>query len=229
MKMSGEEIIAAPREAVWKALNDTNVLKSCIPGCESITRTSPTAMEARVVVKVGPVKAGFTGVVNLTDMDPPNGYRISGEGKGGIAGFATGGADVKLSDAPGGTRLSYDVDAQIGGKLAMLGSRLIDSTAQSLATQFFERFAVEAAALAAGKPAATKVAKKVVKKVAKKVVKKVAAKKPAKKVAAKKPAAKKPAAKKPAAKKPPKKLAKKVAAKKSPVKKPAKKIAKKKR
>jgi uncharacterized protein len=202
MKMSGEEIIAAPRDAVWRALNDTNVLKKCIPGCESITRTSPTSMEARVIIKVGPVKAGFTGVVNLTDMDPPNGYRISGEGKGGIAGFATGGADVKLSDAPGGTKLSYDVDAQVGGKLAMLGSRLIDSTAQSLATQFFERFAVEAAALAKDKPAAKKVAKKVVKKVV---------------------------AKKPATRKPLKKVAKKVAAKKPAVKRPAKKAVKKKR
>ena len=173
MKMSGEELIAAPRVAVWKALNDTDVLKKCIAGCESITRHSPTKMEARVTIKVGPVKAGFTGVVNLSNMDPPNGYRISGEGKGGFAGFATGGADVKLEDAPGGTLLKYDVDAQVGGKLAMLGSRLIDSTAQSLARQFFEKFAAAAASMSAGSPAA-----KVVKKVAKKPAKKPAAKKP---------------------------------------------------
>jgi len=203
MKMTGEETIAAPREAVWRALNDMNVLQKCIPGCETIIRHSPTKMEARVVVKVGPVKAGFTGIVNLTDMDPPNGYRISGEGKGGFAGFATGGADVKLADVTGGTLLSYDVDAQVGGKLAMLGSRLIDSTARSLATQFFEKFA--AAALAMGqeapgktvKPAAKKVAKTAAKKVAKPVAKKVSK------------TATKPAAKKPAAKKPVKKVAKK--------------------
>jgi uncharacterized protein len=194
MKMSGEELIAAPREAVWAAMNDTGVLKACIPGCESITRHSPTRMEARVVIKVGPVKAGFTGVVNLSDMDPPNGYRISGEGKGGFAGFATGGADVKLEAVPEGTLLKYDVDAQVGGKLAMLGSRLIDSTARSLATQFFEKFALAATAMAGGaRP--RKPARKVAKKVVRKTARKPAAKKPARKPAAKKPA-KKPAKKK---------------------------------
>jgi uncharacterized protein len=175
MKMSGEEMIAAPRAAVWKALNDTDILKSCIPGCDSIIRHSPTKLEAKVTIKLGPVKAGFTGIVNLTDMDPPNGYRISGEGKGGLAGFASGGADVKLSDVPGGTLLKYDVDAQVGGKLAMLGSRLIDSTAQSLATQFFEKFAAAAAKVDVGAPVKKVVTKKVVKKPVKKVVmKKVA-------------------------------------------------------
>ena len=147
MKMSGEETIAAPREIVWKAMNDTAVLMKCIPGCESITRHSATEMEARVVIKVGPVKAGFTGVVKLSDMDPPNGYRIAGEGKGGLAGFATGGADVRLESVAGGTLLKYDVDAQVGGKLAILGSRLIDSPANSLATQFFEKFAAAATAM----------------------------------------------------------------------------------
>jgi uncharacterized protein len=207
MKMSGEEMIAAPRAAVWKALNDTNVLKSCIPGCDSIIRHSATKLEAKVTIKLGPVKAGFTGVVNLSDMDPPNGYRISGEGKGGLAGFASGGADVKLEDAPGGTLLKYDVDAQVGGKLAMLGSRLIDSTAQSLATQFFTKFAAAAVGLAGDVPLQKIVAKKVVSKkvLAKKVVKKTA-KKPAKKVVIKKPI-KKPA-KKPV-KKPVKKANKK--------------------
>jgi carbon monoxide dehydrogenase subunit G len=145
MKMSGEEIIPAPREKVWAALNDPEVLKQCIPGCETITKTSDTTMEARVVAKVGPVKAAFNGVVNLSNIDPPNGYRISGEGKGGLAGFASGGADVKLEEVPEGTKLSYDVDAQVGGKLASLGSRLIDSTARSMASQFFEKFAVIAA------------------------------------------------------------------------------------
>ncbi len=178
MKMSGEEMIAAPRAAVWKALNDTDVLKSCIPGCDSIIRHSATKLEAKVTIKLGPVKAGFTGVVNLSDMDPPNGYRISGEGKGGLAGFASGGADVKLEDAPGGTLLKYDVDAQVGGKLAMLGSRLIDSTAQSLATQFFEKFAAAAAAkMGADAPLKKVAAKKVVKKPAKKIVSKKAVKK----------------------------------------------------
>lgn len=141
MKMSGEEIIPAPRDAVWKALNDPDILQRCIPGCESITKHSDTRMEAKVTIKLGPVKAGFTGVVNLSDIKAPASYRISGEGKGGLAGFAKGGADVRLDDVPEGTRLSYDVDAQVGGKLAMLGSRLIDSTARQLASQFFESFA----------------------------------------------------------------------------------------
>lgn len=167
MKMSGEEVIAAARETVWQALNDPDILKQCIPGCESITKHSDTKMEARVIAKVGPVKAGFTGIVNLTDLNPPSSYRISGEGKGGLAGFASGGADVRLEDADGGTKLSYDVDAQVGGKLAMLGSRLIDSTARSMATQFFEKFAEvvsemkpEAAAAPAKKAPAKKAAKK---------------------------------------------------------------------
>lgn len=198
MKMSGEEIIAASRETVWKALNDPQVLKQSIPGCEQITKHSDTQMEARVTVKVGPVKAGFTGIVNLSDLNPPNSYRISGEGKG-IAGLANGGADVRLEDADGGgTKLSYDVDAQVGGKLAMLGSRLIDSTARSLATQFFDKFARIVGAMkaeATPKKAAPKkkAAKKAVKKVAKKAVKKTAAKKTAKpaKKATKKKAAKK--------------------------------------
>jgi carbon monoxide dehydrogenase subunit G len=173
MKMSGEEVIAATRETVWKALNDPQILKQCIPGCESITKHSDTKLEARVIAKVGPVKAGFTGMVNLTDLKPPSSYRISGEGKGGLAGFASGGADVRLEDADGGTKLSYDVDARVGGKLAMLGSRLIDSTARSMATQFFEKFAgivsamkPEAAATAAEpkQAAAKKPTKKAVKK-----------------------------------------------------------------
>ncbi|HTN98776.1 MAG TPA: carbon monoxide dehydrogenase subunit G, partial [Nordella sp.] len=140
MKMSGEEIIPASRETVWKALNDPEILKQSIPGCEEITMHSDTELEAKVMVKVGPVKARFTGNVKLTDLNPPASYRISGEGKG-VAGLANGGADVCLEEVDGGTKLSYDVDAQVGGKLAMLGSRLIDSTARSLATQFFDKFA----------------------------------------------------------------------------------------
>jgi hypothetical protein len=212
MKLTGEEIIPASRETVWRALNDPEVLKQSIPGCQSITKVSDTRMEARVIAKVGPVKAGFNGIVNLSDLNPPVSYRISGEGKGGLAGFATGGADVKLEEVPEGTKLFYDVDAQVGGKLAMLGSRLIDSTARSLATQFFAKFAEIAASMGAAAPAP---------------VKKAAAKKPApKKPKPKKPVAKKPA-KKPATKKVSKASAKKVA-KKQP-KKPVKKAAKKKK
>jgi carbon monoxide dehydrogenase subunit G len=147
MKMSGEEIIPAARDAVWKALNDPDLLKQAIPGCQEITKTSDTDFEAKVVVKIGPVKANFTGMVHLSDLNPPASYRIAGEGKGGVAGFARGGADIRLEEVPDGTKLSYDVDAQVGGKLASLGSRLVDSTARSLATQFFEKFG----ALASGK------------------------------------------------------------------------------
>jgi carbon monoxide dehydrogenase subunit G len=140
MDMTGETLIPAPREVVWRALNDPEILRQSIPGCETIDKKSDTAFSAKVVAKVGPVRATFTGDVQLTDLDPPNGYRISGEGKGGPAGFAKGGATVKLSDAEGGTMLSYTVDAQIGGKLAQIGSRLIDATARSMAQDFFGRF-----------------------------------------------------------------------------------------
>ncbi len=140
MDMTGETLIPAPREVVWRALNDPEVLRQSIPGCETIDKVSDTEFAAKVVAKVGPVRATFTGQVQLSDLDPPNGYRISGEGKGGPAGFAKGGATVKLSDAEGGTKLSYTVDAQIGGKLAQIGSRLIDATARSMAQDFFGRF-----------------------------------------------------------------------------------------
>jgi carbon monoxide dehydrogenase subunit G len=140
MDMTGETLIPAPREVVWRALNDPEILRQSIPGCETIDKKSDTAFSAKVVAKVGPVRATFTGDVQLTDLDPPNGYRISGEGKGGPAGFAKGGATVRLSDAEGGTMLSYTVDAQIGGKLAQIGSRLIDATARSMAQDFFGRF-----------------------------------------------------------------------------------------
>jgi carbon monoxide dehydrogenase subunit G len=140
MEMTGEVTIPAPRQRVWEGLNDTEILRQAIPGCEKIEKTSDTEMTATVVAKVGPVKASFQGKVTLSDIDEPNGYRISGEGKGGV-GFAKGGATVKLSDAEGGTRLAYNVDAQVGGKLAQLGSRLIDGTAKSLANDFFTRFA----------------------------------------------------------------------------------------
>lgn len=150
MKMSGEETIAAPIENVWAALNDPDLLKQCIPGCESITKKSDTEFSARVVMKIGPIKAGFTGNVELKDLKPPHSYRIEGKGEGGLAGFATGGANIRLEAVPEGTKMSYDVDAQVGGKMAMLGSRLIDGTAQSLAGQFFDKFAKLAAAKEVG-------------------------------------------------------------------------------
>lgn len=137
MDMSGEERIAAPREAVWAALNDPDVLRACIPGCQSLTMKSPNELEATVKIKIGPVSASFSGEVTLSNLNPPESYTISGEGKGGIAGFAKGGADVRLTEDGDGTILAYDVKAQIGGKLAQLGSRLIDSTSKKLATQFF--------------------------------------------------------------------------------------------
>lgn len=141
MKMTGSQTIPAPRAAVWAGLNDPAILQQCIPGCETINAASPTELTAKVVLKVGPVKATFTGEVTLSDINAPESYRISGKGQGGLAGFASGGATVKLTElSPTETQMDYDVDAQIGGKLAMLGSRLIDSTAKSLAGQFFTKF-----------------------------------------------------------------------------------------
>ena len=142
MTMSGEQQLPAPRETVWAKLNDPEVLKTCIPGCQSLEVTGPNEFLAVATNKVGPVKATFKGKVRLTDLDPPNGYKISGEGDGGIAGFAKGGANVRLAEADGGgTKLHYDVDAQVGGKIAQLGGRLIDSTAKKLADEFFTNFA----------------------------------------------------------------------------------------
>ena len=143
MTMTGEVQLPASREAVWAKLNDPQVLKACIPGCEQLDMTSPTEFQAVATVKVGPVKARWKGKVRLSDLDPPNSYRISGEGEGGVAGFAKGGAKVTLAEQDGGTRLSYDVEAQIGGKLAQLGQRLINSAAKKTADDFFEKFAAE--------------------------------------------------------------------------------------
>jgi carbon monoxide dehydrogenase subunit G len=140
MDMSGERLIAAPRDTVWQALNDPAVLKACIPGCETIDKLSDTEMTATVSTKIGPISARFNGRVTLADLDPPTSYTISGEGQGGVAGFAKGGAKVQLADVPGGTTLHYQVNAQIGGKMAQLGARLIDSVAKSYAETFFTRF-----------------------------------------------------------------------------------------
>ncbi len=146
MDMSGERRIPAPREKVWEALNDTAVLKACIPGCESLEKTSPTDMKATAAIKIGPIAARFTGQVALRDLDPPNGYRIEGEGQGGVAGFAKGGASVRLVEDGAFTVLNYDVKAQVGGKIAQLGARLIDATAKQMADAFFNRFVAEVAA-----------------------------------------------------------------------------------
>jgi uncharacterized protein len=141
MQMSDSQRIPASKEKVWAALNNPDVLKQCIPGCQSLEMSSPNEMTATVVFKVGPVKATFGGRVSLSDLDPPNSCRITGEGSGGIAGFAKGGAIVKLSaEGPDVTVLTYEVDAQVGGKLAQLGGRLIDSTAKKLAGEFFASF-----------------------------------------------------------------------------------------
>jgi uncharacterized protein len=156
MDMTGERRIPAPRQTVWEALNNPEVLKFSIPGCESLEKLGDDQMKATAAVKVGPISARFTGKVQLTDIDPPNGYRISGEGQGGVAGFAKGGANVALSDQGADTLLSYQVNAQVGGKLAQLGGRLIDATAKQMADAFFDRFSqrVQAQQVQAMSPAA---------------------------------------------------------------------------
>ena len=141
MNMDGSESIQAPIDVVWSGLNDPEVLRQCIPGCEALEKTSDTDMTATVVLKVGPVKARFEGAVQLSNLNPPHSYTISGEGKGGMVGFAKGGADVALAGQHDGTTvLTYTVKADVGGKIAQLGGRLIDSTARKLAEQFFSNF-----------------------------------------------------------------------------------------
>lgn len=147
MEMSGSRIINAPRETVWAHLNSADTLKACIPGCEELTGSPEDGFEAVVKQKVGPVKATFKGAVTLSDVNAPESYRIDGEGKGGVAGFAKGGASVRLAEVPEGTELSYEVEAKVGGKLAQLGSRIVDGFAKKMADAFFENFkeAVESA------------------------------------------------------------------------------------
>jgi carbon monoxide dehydrogenase subunit G len=140
MDMTGEERIGASREAVWAALNDPEILKQCIPGCESLDKVSDTEMTAKVKLQVGPVSARFSGKVTLSDVDPPNGYRIAGEGSGGAAGYAKGSAVVRLAEDGTGTILRYEAKADVGGKLAQVGGRLIDATARKLAGEFFSKF-----------------------------------------------------------------------------------------
>jgi hypothetical protein len=142
MEMTGEYRIPAARETVWDALNDPEVLKACIAGCQSLERTEDGGFEATVKAKVGPVSATFKGAVRLENVNPPESYTIVGEGKGGAAGFAKGGADVKLVEDGAETVLTYVVNAQVGGKLAQIGARLVDSTAKKYATDFFDKFVV---------------------------------------------------------------------------------------
>ncbi len=147
MELSEEIRINAPRERVYAALNDPEVLRQCIPGCEEIIRHSDTELEAKVVLKIGPVKARFAGKVTLDPSNAPESFSLSGEGKGGAAGFAKGGADVTLTEDGDATILAYTARAEIGGKIAQLGSRLIQGTAKKLSAQFFSKFkeVVEAA------------------------------------------------------------------------------------
>lgn len=140
MTMTGEVRLPASKDVVWAKLNDPEVLKVCIPGCEELSKDDDTHFSAVAKVKLGPVKASFKGKVELYDLDPPNGYRIRGEGEGGMAGFAKGGARVVLSEVEEGTLLRYEVDAQVGGKLMQLGARLIDSVSKKLAAEFFASF-----------------------------------------------------------------------------------------
>lgn len=163
MDMTGEYRIAAPREKVWEALNDPEILAQCIPGCEEIVKLSDTDFTARVMAAVGPMKTRFTGKLTLSDLDPPTSYKISGEGQGGAAGFAKGAAQVRLEDDGGATVLRYTVHATVGGKLAQIGARLVDGTARKMADEFFGKFTqvvgpaevvAEAPAAAAPSPAA---------------------------------------------------------------------------
>ena len=140
MKLSDEKRIDAPRDEVWRGLNDPEILRQSIPGCESLEQVSDTEFNAEVRAKVGPVKAKFKGSVQLSDLNPPESYRISGEGKGGAAGFAKGGALVTLTEDGGATILKYDVDADVGGKLAQIGGRLLEGTSKKLAGEFFDNF-----------------------------------------------------------------------------------------
>jgi carbon monoxide dehydrogenase subunit G len=140
MDMSGEKRINAPRARVWDALNDPEALKASIPGCDTVEKKSDTEFTAKVALAIGPVKAKFTGDVTLSDLDPPNGYTLTGQGSGGVAGFGKGEAKVSLRDDGGATVIAYQVHATVGGKLAQVGQRLIDSTAKKLADQFFEKF-----------------------------------------------------------------------------------------
>lgn len=140
LEMSGEYVLPLTREKVYAALNDPEMLKKCIPGCEELEKLSDNEFAAIVKMSIGPVSARFKGKVRLEDLDPPNGYRIAGEGEGGVAGFAKGGATVQLSEVPEGTKLAYKAEANVGGKIAQLGQRLLAGTAKKIADKFFTNF-----------------------------------------------------------------------------------------
>jgi len=140
MEMKGEQLVPASQQATWAALNDPEVLKACVPGCESITPAGENVYEVLMVARVGPVSAKFKGKLTLSDINPPQSYSISFEGQGGAAGFAKGGAQVRLSPQGESTRLAYDVKANVGGKLAQIGSRLVDAAARKVAGDFFRNF-----------------------------------------------------------------------------------------
>jgi carbon monoxide dehydrogenase subunit G len=149
MDMTGEYRIPAPRQRVWEALNDAEVLKASIPGCDELIKRSDTELEAKVTAKVGPVSAKFGGAVTLGDLNPPQSYTISGQGSGGAAGFAKGGANVVLTEDGSDTILRYEAKAEVGGKLAQIGSRLIQGTAKKMADEFFGKFSTIVAERAA--------------------------------------------------------------------------------
>ncbi len=157
MDITGEHRIPAPRDAVWKALNDPAILQQCIPGCKALEKISDNQFKGTVAAKVGPVSATFTGEVTLSDLDPPNGYTLSGKGQGGAAGFASGECKVALRQDGSDTILTYTADAKIGGKLAQLGARLVDGTVKKMAGEFFTTFTrlVGGAATKAAAPAAS--------------------------------------------------------------------------
>lgn len=140
MQMTGEQHVAAPRQRVWEALNDPAVLAACIPGCQSLEREGDDRFAAVAEVKIGPIGARFKGAVTLSEIDAPNSYVLSGQGSGGIAGNAKGRAQVRLADDSAGTRVSWTVDAEVGGRMAQLGGPIIDATARQLAGQFFRKF-----------------------------------------------------------------------------------------
>ncbi len=140
MQMTGDRLLPVPREWVWAALNDPEVIRTCLPACESLERASDSEFRARLAMTIGPVKAKFDGRLLLSDLDPPSAYRLRFEGSGGTAGFAKGGAEVALAEEGGGTRLTYRANAQVGGKLAQVGSRLVDGVASRMADDFFTRF-----------------------------------------------------------------------------------------
>lgn len=146
MEMSGEQLVPAPQQAVWDALNDPEMLKACVPGCESIEPTGENAYQVLMVARVGPVSAKFKGKLTLSDIRPPESYSLAFEGQGGAAGFAKGGAQVRLSRKNEETLLAYDVKASVGGKLAQIGSRLVDAAAKKIADDFFRHFNEKVAA-----------------------------------------------------------------------------------